>query len=132
LEEAVFRGTLLEQLLWSLPQSHAYSALAIVVSAAIFAVAHFIKPPRGKPVIQGIYGYFTAGCLFGVAYVVGGRSRWLPIVLHATAILVVEVMRLYTVHQAPRWVAGFPEGPHSGVPGSLVILGMAVALVVLI
>jgi membrane protease YdiL (CAAX protease family) len=132
LEEAVFRGVLLEQLLRSLPQSQAFSALAIVLSAAVFAVVHFIKPARGKPVWQGIYGYFTAGCLFGIAYVIGGRSLWLPIVMHATAIFTIEVARLYTVHKAPRWLAGFPECPHSGLVGSIVVLGMAVALVTLI
>jgi flagellin-like protein len=52
--------------------------------------------------------------------------------MHATAIFIIEVMRLYTVHQAPRWLAGFPEGPQSGVVGSLVVLGMAISLVMLI
>ena len=132
LEEAVFRGTLLEQLLRSLPPSLVSSAVAVILSAAIFAGVHFIKPARGKPVFQGLYGYFTAGCLFGIAYIVGGRNLWLPIVMHATAIFFIEVMRLYTVQQAPRWLAGFPECPHSGVVGSLVVIGMAICLVVLI
>lgn len=132
LEEAVFRGILLEQFLRSLPNTYAYVLLAIIVSSAIFAAVHFIKPPRGKPVLQGMYAYFTAGCLFGIAYVVGGRNLWLPVVLHATGILIIEVMRLYTVHQAPRWLAGFSEGPHSGLTGTIVVLGMAVALIVLI
>jgi membrane protease YdiL (CAAX protease family) len=132
LEEAVFRGTLLEQLLRSLPSSFVFSVLAVILSAAIFAAAHFIKPARGKPVIQGLYSYFTAGCLFGIAYIDGGRNLWLPVVMHATAIFIIEVMRIYTVHQAPRWLAGFPEGPHGGVVGSLVVIGMATCLLVLI
>jgi hypothetical protein len=52
--------------------------------------------------------------------------------MHATAIFIIEVMRIYTVHQAPRWLAGFPEGPHGGVVGSLVVIGMATCLLVLI
>jgi Type II CAAX prenyl endopeptidase Rce1-like len=132
LEEAVFRGTLLEQLLRSLPQSYASSALAIVLSSLAFSLVHFIKPPRGKPVGQGIYGFFIAGCLFGVAYVVSGRSLWVPIVLHATAIFLIEVTRLYAVYNAPRWLAGFPEAPHSGLLGSIAVLGMAIAVVALI
>jgi hypothetical protein len=131
-EEAAFRGTLLGQLLEALPPTPIFSALAVILSSAIFAVAHFIKPARGKPVMQGLYGYFTAGCLFGIAYIVGGRSLWLPIVMHAAAVLVIEVMRLYTVHQAPHWLAGFAEGPHSGVMGSVLVLGVAIALLVLI
>jgi|SRR4029077_15787784 hypothetical protein len=132
LEEGVFRGTLLEQLLRSLPPAFISSVFAVTLSSAIFAAVHFIKPARGKPVIQGLYSYFTAGCLFGIAYIVGGRNLWLPIVMHATAIFIIEVMRLYTVHQAPRWLAGFPEGPQSGIVGSVVVLGMAISLVMLI
>ena len=132
LEEGVFRGTLLEQLLRSLPPAFISSVFAVILSSAIFAAVHFIKPARGKPVIQGLYSYFTAGCLFGIAYIVGGRNLWLPIVMHATAIFIIEVMRLYTVHQAPRWLAGFPEGPQSGIVGSVVVLGMAISLVMLI
>jgi membrane protease YdiL (CAAX protease family) len=47
LEEAVFRGTLLEQLLRSLPATLFGSALAVILSSATFAAAHFIKPARG-------------------------------------------------------------------------------------
>jgi hypothetical protein len=132
LEEAVFRGTLLEQLLRSLPSTLAASVLAVILSAAIFAAVHFIKPARGKPVLQGLYSYFLAGCLFGIGYIVSGRSLWVPVVMHATAIFIIEVMRLYTVHQAPRWLAGFPEGPHSGIVGTGVVAGMAIALITLI
>jgi Type II CAAX prenyl endopeptidase Rce1-like len=131
-EEGVFRGTLLEQLLRSLPSSHLYSAAAIMISALAFALVHFIKPPRGKPVGQGIYGFFVAGCVFGLAYIVGGRSLWLPIVMHATAIFCIEVMRLYAAYKGPRWLIGFPEAPHSGLIGSIGVAGMAIALVALI
>jgi membrane protease YdiL (CAAX protease family) len=132
LEEAVFRGTLLEQLLRSLPATLFGSALAVILSSATFAAVHFIKPARGKPVLQGLYSYFTAGCLFGIGYIASGRCLWVPVTMHATAIFIIEVMRLYTLQQAPRWLAGFPEGPHSGIVGSVVVVGMAIALVVLI
>jgi hypothetical protein len=131
-EEGVFRGVLLEQLLRSAPPSHAYTALAIVLSSAAFASVHFIKPPKGKPIWQAAYGYFIVGCLFGLAYVVGGRSLWLPIVVHAAAVFVIEVMRLYVVFQAPPWLVGYAEWPQSGLVGSMVVLGMGIALVVLI
>jgi hypothetical protein len=131
-EEAVFRGTLLEQLLRSLPQSFASSTVAIILSSLAFSLVHFMKPPRRKPVGQGIWGFFTAGCLFGLAYVMSGRSLWLPIVLHATAIFCIEVTRLYVDYKAPLWLIGFPEAPHSGLIGSVLILAMAIGLVVLI
>jgi membrane protease YdiL (CAAX protease family) len=132
LEEAVFRGLLLEQLLRSFPSSQAYAALAIVVSSAMFTSVHFFRPHGNKPVWQMAYGYFTVGCVLGLAYVVGGRALWIPIVVHATAVFGVEVMRLYTVYVGPRWLIGLPELPQSGLLGSLFLLAVAMGLVTLI
>lgn len=133
LEEAVFRGTLLEQLLRSLPSSRAYTVLAVVLSSAVFSSIHFIKKSHpGKPRWQPALGLFIVGCLLGFAYVIGGRSLWLPISLHAAAVYFTEVMRLYFVHQAAPWLVGYVDFPHCGMLGSLLILGMGIALVVLI
>jgi len=133
LEEAVFRGTLLEQLLSSFPQSYIYTVLAIVLSAAAFSAVHFVKRSYpGKPVWQPAYGLFIIGCLLGLAYVVSGRSLWLPIVLHATAVFVIEVVRLYFTYQASPWLIGYAEFPQSGLVGSIFTLGVGIALVTLI
>ena len=133
LEEAVFRGVLLEQLLRSFPQSRTYTALAIILSSAVFSSAHFVKRAYpGKPVWQPAYGLFIVSCLFGLAYVLGGRSLWLPIALHAAAVFVVEVAKLYVVFQAPAWLVGYAEFPQSGLVGSILVLCVAIALVVLI
>jgi hypothetical protein len=131
-EEGVFRGILLEQLLRSLPSSQLFTALAIVLSSAAFAAIHFVKPAKGKPVRQAAYGYFLVGCLFGLAYVLGGRSLWLPIVVHASAVFAIEVLRLYVVFEAPRWLVGFSESPQSGLVGSIVVVLVGIGLVVLI
>jgi hypothetical protein len=132
LEEAVFRGIFLEQLLRSFPQSHTYTVLAIIISSAVFASVHFIKPNPGKPIWQPAFGFFIVGCLLGLAYVIGGRSLWLPVIVHATAVFVIEVMKLYTVQTAPRWLMGYPEWPQSGLVGSIFVLCVAIALVFLI
>jgi membrane protease YdiL (CAAX protease family) len=133
LEEAVFRGVLLQQLLRSFPQSRLYTVLAIVLSSVVFSSVHFIKRGYpGKPVWQPAYGLFIVGCLFGLAYVVGGRSLWLPVVMHATAVFVTEVMRLYTAHQAPAWLLGYGEWPYCGLAGTLFVLCTGTALVVLV
>ena len=133
LEEAVFRGILLEQLLRSFPQSRPYTVLAIILSSAVFSSVHFIKRAYpGKPVWQPAYGLFIIGCLFGLAYVIGARSLWLPIVMHAAAVLVIEVMRLYAVFQAPPWLVGYSEWPQSGLIGSILVGCMGVGLLVLI
>lgn len=132
LEEAVFRGVILEQILRALPHSQAYTALSIVLSSAAFAAVHFIKRFQGKPIWQPAYGLFIVGCLFGFAYVIGGRSLWLPIIVHATSVFVIEVMRLYAVHQAPHWLMGYAEWPQSGLVGSIYVLGVAIGLALLI
>ena len=131
-EEGVFRGIVLENLLRSLPASPAFAALAIASSSALFAAIHFVKPAKGKPVRQAAYGYFLVGCLFGLAYVVGGRSLWLPIAVHASAVFGIEVMRLYVVFEGPRWLVGFSESPQSGLLGSIAVVLVGIGLVMLI
>jgi hypothetical protein len=133
IEEAAFRGVLLEQLLRSFPHSLASTTAAIILSSAAFSSVHFIKPTYpGQPVWQAAYGFFIVGCLFGLAYVVGGRTLWLPITMHATAIFVVQVMLLYMVHKGPPWLVGHSEWPQSGLIGSMLILCMGILLIVLI
>jgi hypothetical protein len=76
---------------------------------------HFIKLPYpGKPVWQPAYGLFIVGCLLGFAYVIGGRSLWLPVVIHATMVFLIEVMKIYAVYRAPPWLMGYAEGQASG------------------
>jgi membrane protease YdiL (CAAX protease family) len=133
LEEAVFRGVLLEQLLRSFPQSQTYTGLAIALSSAVFSAVHFIKLPYpGKPVWQPAYGLFIVGCLLGFAYVIGGRSLWLPVVIHATMVFLIEVMKIYAAYRAPPWLMGYAEGPQSGLVGSIYVLGVGIVLAGLI
>jgi hypothetical protein len=132
-EEGVFRAILLEQLLDSFSPSYLCATLAVVLSAATFSAVHFIKRSYpGKPVWQPAYGLFIVGCLFGLAYLVGGHSLWLPIVMHAVGILVTEVMRLYVRYQAPAWLIGYSEWPQCGLIGSIYVFCVGVALVALI
>ena len=131
-EEGVFRGVLLEQVLRSLPETQVWTAVAIVLTSAAFASVHFVKPAKGKPVYQAAYGYFLVGCLFGLGYVLGGRSLWLPIALHASAVFGIEVLRLYVKFEGPRWLIGFAESPQSGLIGSTVVGCVAIALVALV
>ena len=132
-EEAVFRGIVLEQLLQAMARALPYSAAAVVISAILFSSVHFIRrQPEGKAVWQQAYGFFLAGCLFGVAYVAGGRNLWVPIAMHAWAILIIEIGRLYCQFTGPRWIIGFAESPYSGVIGTIAVAGMALGLVVLI
>jgi len=132
-EEAVFRGTILEQLLQVMPQTLPYAVAAVLVSAVVFSSVHFIRrQPSNKPVWQQAYGFFLAGCVFGAAYIVGGRNLWVPIAMHASAIFLIEVGRLYCQFIGPRWIIGFAESPYSGVVGTATIAAMTIVLVVLI
>lgn len=129
----MFRGVVLEQLLQALPPTSAGTVVAIVVSSAAFSAVHFIKrADPGKPVWQPAFGLFVVGCLLAVAYVVGGRSLWLPIALHAAAVFVTEVARLYVAYKGPAWLIGFAEFPHCGLVGTVFLVCVDIALVVLI
>jgi uncharacterized protein len=68
-EEVLFRGVLFQWLRARLPL-----ALAVLLSAAIFSVAHMIAPLM--PAL------FVVGIILALAYEFTG-SLWLPIVLHA-------------------------------------------------
>jgi membrane protease YdiL (CAAX protease family) len=134
LEEAVFRGILLDQLLRALPAGSAYTALAIIITSAVFAALHFVKKSRRqkRAIWQPAYGLFIVSCLFGLAYVLGGRSLWLPIAVHGAAVFAIEGPKLYVAYHAPSWLIGYPSFPQCGLLGSLVVLVTAVALVLLV
>jgi hypothetical protein len=133
LEEAVFRGVLLEQLLRSFPPSHSYTALAVILTSAVFSSVHFFRRHHGgRRIWRPAYGLFIVGCLFGLAYVIGGRTLWLPIAVHGAAVFAIEVMRLYVAFRGPPWLVGYSEFPQSGLLGGLFVLGIGAALVLAI
>jgi len=133
LEEAVFRGVLLEQLLRSFPASNGYATLAVVIASVVFSSTHFFRRHHGgRRIWRPAYGLFIVGCLFGLAYIVGGRTLWLPIAVHGAAVFAIEVMRLYVVFRGPPWLIGYTEFPQSGLLGSVFVLGIATALVLAI
>jgi membrane protease YdiL (CAAX protease family) len=132
MEEAVFRGILLDQMLRVGPSSTAWTAAAIALSAAIFSSVHFLRRSRpGKPRLQPALGLFLVGCVFGTAYVVGQRTLWLPIASHAVAILVCETTRLWVDYRGrPLWI-GYPECPQCGIIGAACVAAGGAALVLL-
>ena len=129
MEEGVFRGILLEQMLRAVPQTTTWTAVAVVVNAAIFSSVHFIRPGwPGKALWQPAWGLFVAGCLFGSSYVFSGHGLWLPVVLHATAVFGVEVAKLYVTYQGPPWLMGYADWPYCGVIGTVYVFFMGVCL----
>ena len=132
LEEGVFRGVILEQILRSLPQSPAYTALAILLSRRCSPRCISSSAAVRPAVLAARLRLFIVGCLLGFYYVVGGRSLWLPIVVHATFVFVYLVVKLYAIYQAPPWLVGYVDWPQSGLVGSLFVLWVGVALALLI
>lgn len=124
-EEGVFRGVLLEQLLQALPAAWWRVPLAIGASSAVFSAVHFARPhSRSKPIARPAFGLFAVGTLFGTAFVVTGHSLWMPIALHAAGIFGTEVLKLYAAYRGPIAMIGYPDFPHCGLIGgsSLVIM----------
>src|SRR5438874_1352237 len=66
MEEAVFRGVVLEQLLRALPGDAGGRGLALAASAALFAGVHFLR--EQKRVLLPAVGLFALGLALGVIY----------------------------------------------------------------
>ena len=135
LEELLFRGWLLAEL-----EAGSRSGTALVANAAIFALAHFIKP---LPEIIRTFPQFVGLLILGLALVWARRatirqittrlyptSLAYPIGLHAGLVggyylFNVGNLVAYT-GQVPDWVTGIDGNPLAGVLG--VVLLSAIAL----
>ena len=126
IEEGVFRFFIMGELLALLPDTTLWQAVAVAIAAAIFSAAHFIQP-KG-PILQPAFGLFVVGCLFGLAYMLGGQTLWLAVTAHACAIFVNEQARLQVVYSGPAWMIGRVEFGYSGLFGIPFIIAMGVML----
>jgi uncharacterized protein len=112
------------------------TTVAVLGSAAIFAVLHAFNPGFG---LTALLGLFLAGLLFAQAYVVT-RQLWLPIAFHLSwnfsegplfgfPVSGMPAEGLLTVRPTgPEVVTGGPFGPEAGL---VVIVGIAIASAVL-
>jgi len=76
-EETVFRGFLFERLRRLLGTSRAASTAIVVLTSALFGVAHYANQGLDGAVHAGI-----TGAVFGTMYVISGRI-WMPMIAHA-------------------------------------------------
>ena len=76
-EETVFRGFLFERLRRLLGTSRAGSTTIVVLTSALFGVAHYAHQGLDGAVHAGI-----TGAMFGTMYVITGRI-WMPMIAHA-------------------------------------------------
>ncbi|HLO83619.1 MAG TPA: type II CAAX endopeptidase family protein [Nostocaceae cyanobacterium] len=124
-EELFFRGWLLDELQRDYSQN-----VAAGTNAALFALAHFIKPLAA---IIHTLPQFPALVLLGLTQVWAKRWKWgrlgLPIGLHAGLVwgyYIINVGELTKYSgQVPDWVTGVNNNPLQGVMGVLFMGGLA-------
>jgi membrane protease YdiL (CAAX protease family) len=115
MEEAVFRGILLEQLLRVLPDDAAGQGVAVGISALVFSAVHFLRPQK-RTLLPGI-GLYALGWTLGLAYLVGGHTIWLPVAIHAGGVLFIQVFRPFVEYRGPAWLVGYRSYPICGILG---------------
>jgi membrane protease YdiL (CAAX protease family) len=115
MEEAVFRGIVLEQLLRALPATDLGQSAAIALSAVVFSSLHFIRPQ--KRLIFPWLGLFGLGVALGWLYLVGGHTLWLPVALHAGGVWYIQTSRPFVSYDGPGWLIGYRSYPICGVLG---------------
>ena len=129
MEESVFRGVVLEQLLEVIPATPVGRVAAVLIGGAGFSSVHFLRARHpGAAVWRPAWGLFLVGCVLGAIYVRFGGTLWMPVAVHAGAILVCEWSRLLFTYKAPPWLIGYAEFPQSGVVGGtgLIFVGIVV------
>jgi membrane protease YdiL (CAAX protease family) len=113
-EEALFRGVVLDSLLRAMPGREGM-LVAIVIGAAIFASVHFFRPQ--KRVLLPAMGLFGLGVILGAAYVLGAYSYWLPVAIHAGGVVFIQVSRPFVEYKGPAWLVGYSSYPICGLLG---------------
>ena len=123
LEEGIFRGIVLEQLMLALRPGPIETVSAIVGSAAVFSSLHFIRPAKTYGPALGL---FVLGCLLGTAYIVGGHTYWLPVGVHAGGVLAIKLLQPFVEYRGPSWVIGDRTYPIAGVVGigAMLLIGL--------
>jgi len=112
MEEPLFRGLMLEQLLAALPGGWLGMGVALVTSAALFAAVHFLRPQKHRTLAA--IGLFYTGLILGAAYLMSGRNYLLPIALHAGGVLFIQVTRPISYYLGPAWLIGRSSYPIAG------------------
>ncbi|HWL95673.1 MAG TPA: CPBP family intramembrane glutamic endopeptidase [Phycisphaerae bacterium] len=114
-EEIVFRGIVMADLLRSAALT---DGSAVVLSAAIFAAAHYVRAVKRR---WTILGHFMLGLMLCAAFLETG-NLWLAAGLHAGGILVIMGARPVLKYRGPAWLTGASIFPYAGVVG---IAGLA-------
>lgn len=107
-EELLFRGVLLADLLRWLP-----GPAAVLLGALLFAAAHYVRSVKRYWTFPGHVGL---GLLFCVAFYCTG-NLWLSTGLHAGGILMLMGVRPFVRYTGPPWLVGVSIFPYAGAVG---------------
>lgn len=119
MEEPLFRGLILEQLSRSMPATVFGQGMALVLSAAFFAFAHFLRPQKHSRLAA--VGLFYVGLVLGLIYLLSGHHYLLPIAFHAAGVFYIQATRPLTVYYGPAWLVGRSTYPIAGLLGLLAL-----------
>jgi CAAX prenyl protease-like protein len=125
-EEGIFRGIVLEQMVLAMPSGVFATVAATVLSAAVFSAVHFIRPAKTYGPAVGL---FVLSCLLGIAYLVGGHTYWLPVGLHAGGILSIKLLLPFVQYRGPAWLIGYRSYPIAGAIGVGVMIFLSLYIV---
>ena len=121
IEELLFRGVVMADLLRSLPD---LPSIAVALSVLVFAGAHYVRTVKRRWTFPG---HLMLGLLLCLAFLRTG-SLWLPIGLHAGGILMIMGTRPFFEYRGPAWLTGASIFPFAGVVG-IAGLGLLTAFV---
>jgi membrane protease YdiL (CAAX protease family) len=115
-EEPIFRGIILQHLLYAAPPTAAAALkmspyVAILVSAVVFSAAHFIR--KVKTYWPSV-GLAVLGLWLGVAFYKTG-NLWLSMGLHSGGILAIGVHRCFTRYEGHELLVGTQTFPIAGL-----------------
>ncbi len=119
IEEPLFRGLILEQLTQVLPVNIIGTTLALLISAAVFSAAHFLRPQKHSWLAA--LGLFYVGLVLGGVYLLSGHHYLLPIAFHAGGVLFIQATRPLARYEGPAWLIGRPTYPVAGLFGIMAV-----------
>jgi hypothetical protein len=130
MEEAVFRGLLVEQCLVAWGDNTLAIVVTVALTSTAFSSVHFIRRLRADiPWCWPAIGLLLFGALLAVAYIVSGRSMWLPVGLHAGGILVTQSARPFVEYKGSGWLIGYRSFPMCGLTGIIAMIVVCVCVV---
>lgn len=108
IEELLFRGVVMADLLRTLPLG-----AAVAIGAVIFAGAHYVRRVKRYWTLPG---HLALGVLLCVSFA-ATRTLWLPIGVHAGGIFMIMGARPFMRYLGPSWLVGASIFPYAGVIG---------------